>query len=187
MKKSEDKNPGRSIRLPRVLLFPLSVLVLYGILYALSPGKTVRAFSSSGNIFLSILVPLVLVFVLMLALNLFLKPAHIARFLGREAGATGVLLSAAAGIISMGPIYAWYPLLRELRAKGAGNSMLTIFLGNRAVKPLLLPIMVSYFGWLYVILLTLLTMAGSIGVGYAVGFLVPDQPETRVEPSSAEE
>lgn len=173
--------------MPRVLLFPLSVLVLYGILYALYPDTTVRALSASGSIFLSILVPLTLVFVLMLALNLFLKPAHVARFLGKEAGARGVVLAAAAGIISMGPIYAWYPLLRELRAKGAGDTMLAIFLGNRAVKPLLLPIMVSYFGWLYVILLTLLTMAGSIGVGFAVGFLAPHQPETTSEPGSSEE
>ena len=187
MKKSDAQSRGGKVRLPRVLLFPLSVLALYGILYALYPDRTVRALTGSGNIFLSILVPLALVFVLMLVLNLFLKPAHIARFLGKGAGARGVILAAAAGIVSMGPIYAWYPLLRELRAKGAGNSMLAIFLGNRAVKPLLLPIMVSYFGWLYVILLTLLTMAGSIGVGYAVGFLVPDQPDTTAEPGSSGE
>jgi hypothetical protein len=49
----------------------------------------------------------------------------------------------------MGPIYAWYPLLKELREKGAANSLIAIFLGNRAVKPFLLPIMISYFGWVY--------------------------------------
>ena len=104
----------------------------------------------------------------MLVLNLFLKPALVARFLGRGAGIKGIMLSVTAGIVSMGPIYAWYPMLKELREKGAGSSMLAIFLGNRAVKPFLLPIMISYFGWTYVLILTVCTILGSLPVGYAV-------------------
>jgi uncharacterized membrane protein YraQ (UPF0718 family) len=63
-------------------------------------------------------------------------------------------------------------LLKDLREKGAANSFLAIFLGNRAVKPFLLPIMISYFGWIYVLVLTLFTVLGSIIVGYLVGVLV---------------
>jgi len=110
----------------------------------------------------------------MVLMNMFLKPAHIIGFLGKESGGKGIILSVAAGIISMGPIYAWYPLLRELRQKGTTNSLIAVFLGNRAVKPFLLPIMISYFGWLYVILLTLFTIAGSLAVGYLVNILVKD-------------
>jgi len=40
--------------------------------------------------------------------------------------------------------------LKELRKKGAADSLIAVFLGNRAVKPFLLPIMISYFGWVYV-------------------------------------
>jgi len=111
----------------------------------------------------------------MLALNLFLKPAQIIRFLGKGAGIKGVILSATAGIISTGPIYAWYPLLRDLREKGAGNSFMAVFLGNRAVKPFLLPVMISYFGWVYVIILTAFTIIASIVAGYAVGVLVKER------------
>ena len=75
----------------------------------------------------------------------------------------------------MGPIYAWYPLLRELRKKGAKNSLIAIFLGNRAVKPLLLPVLISYFGWTYTLILTVLTMLGSLAVGYTIGALVKDE------------
>jgi uncharacterized membrane protein YraQ (UPF0718 family) len=74
----------------------------------------------------------------------------------------------------MGPIYAWYPLLKELRKKGAANSLIAVFLGNRAVKPFLLPIMISYFGWVYVALLTLFTVSGSLAVGYLVNILAKD-------------
>jgi uncharacterized membrane protein YraQ (UPF0718 family) len=156
----------------RMLLFPALVLVAYGILFATIPDKASVGLRSSGNIMLNMLLPLGLVFILMLVLNLFLKPAQIVKFFGKEAGIKGVILSAAAGIISAGPIYAWYPLLKDLREKGAANSFLAIFLGNRAVKPFLLPIMISYFGWIYVLILTVFTVLGSIVVGYVVGALV---------------
>lgn len=72
----------------------------------------------------------------------------------------------------MGPIYAWYPLLKELRNKGAENSLIAIFLGNRAVKPLLMPVLISYFGWAYALILTGLTVLGSLAVGYTTDALV---------------
>lgn len=159
----------------RMLLFPAGVLVAYGILFAVMPEKASMGLKSSGNIILNMLVPLSLVFVLMLILNLFLKPEQIVKFFGSQAGINGVILSAGAGIISTGPIYAWYPLLKDLREKGAANTFVAIFLGNRAVKPLLLPIMISYFGWIYVLILTVLTVLGSVVVGYIVGALVKVQ------------
>jgi len=59
-------------------------------------------------------------------------------------------------------------LLRDLKEKGAGDSSIAIFLYNRAVKPFLLPIMITYFGWLYVIVLTILTVLASVVIGYSI-------------------
>jgi len=132
------------------------------------------AIRSSTGILLNLMIPLGLVFTLMVFMNLFLKPTHIVRFLGKGSSSRGIMLSAAAGIISMGPIYAWYPLLKELRKKGATNSLIAVFSGNRAIKPFLLPIMISYFGWVYVALLTLFTVSGSLAVGYLVNTLAKD-------------
>jgi len=159
-------------RAVRLLVFPASVLFIYGILFIIMPDKASTALRSSGKVFLSIIMPLCLVFILMLVLNLFLKPAYITKFLGKEAGIKGILLSATAGIISAGPIYAWYPMLKALSEKGADSSFMAIFLGNRAVKPFLLPIMISYFGWIYVLILTVFTIFGSLVTGYCVGILV---------------
>ena len=155
----------------RMILFPVAMAIIYGILFVVMPDKVSVALRSSGNIFLNMLIPLCSVFVIMLILNLFLKPAQIARFLGKGAGIKGILLPAAAGIISTGPIYAWYPLLQDLREKGAGNSPIAIFLYNRAVKPFLLPVMIAYFGWVYVVILTILTVLGSIVIGYSLSAL----------------
>ena len=166
---STKKKPGL-----RNLIFPGCVLVIFGILFVFSPDRASTAFKSSGGILLNLMVPLSLVFTLMVFMNLFLKPTHIVRFLGKGSSSRGIIFSAAAGIISMGPIYAWYPLLKELREKGAANSLIAIFLGNRAVKPFLLPIMISYFGWVYVLLLTFFTITGSVAAGYLVGLLLKE-------------
>lgn len=170
-----SQKPRGSKPVTRAVLFPACVLVVYGMLLAITPDKAFEALKSSGNVSLNIVQPLGLVFAVMLVLNLFVKPAQIARFLGRGAGIKGTLISVVAGIISTGPIYAWYPLLKELREKGAGSFPLAVFMYNRAVKPFLLPIMVAYFGWRYVVILTVLTVLASIAVGYSLGVLMKEE------------
>ncbi len=166
-KSQESKR--RTSQPPRyMLIFPLLALVIYGVLFVLTPEQALVALKSSGKACLNILPSLALVFVVMLSLNLFIKPAQIVRLLGSGANIKGILLSVAAGIISMGPIYVWYPLLKELREKGAGNMPIAVFLYNRAVKPFLLPVMVISFGWVYVGILTVVTVLASVVNGYLV-------------------
>ena len=149
-------------------IFALTVGLLYGIFLWIEPEKTFLALGTSAKIFGYILLPLSIVFVLMILVNLFFRSSQVTRLLGKRAGFRGVMLSAAAGIISMGPIYAWFPLLKEVKKKGAGNTAIAVFLGNRAVKPFLLPMMISYFGWIYVLLLTLFMFIASLVIGYAL-------------------
>lgn len=157
------------------MLFPLTVLVLYLALWMVAPEKTWSAVGGSLGTLYHLLPSLGLVFLLMAGLNLFLKPVHLAHALRRGATIRRTLLAALAGILSAGPIYAWYPMLRDLREKGAAHSLIAVFLVNRAVKPFLLPVMISMFGWTYVLILTLLTVAGSLCVGLVVGALL-DSP-----------
>ena len=171
MSSSNQQQPGNKPILNRVFLFPIAVLLVYAIVFFVSPDKAGQAIKSSGNVFLSMLIPLILVFFIMLLINLFLKPAAVAKFLGKSSGVKGIALSAVAGIISTGPIYAWYPLLKDLKDKGAGESSIAIFLYNRAVKPFLLPVMIGYFGWLYAVILIILTVLGSIVIGYSLNTL----------------
>ncbi|NQT48995.1 MAG: permease [Chloroflexi bacterium] len=168
MEKSQESKRRTSGPSRYMLIFPLLVLVIYGVLFVLTPEQALAALKSSGKVCLTILPSLALVFVVMLSLNLFIKPAQIVHLLGSGANIKGILLSVAAGIISMGPIYVWYPLLKELREKGAGNMPIAVFLYNRSVKPFLLPVMVAYFGWVYVGILTVVTVLASVVNGYLV-------------------
>ena len=172
-------NPINKRRIVRLLAFPSSVLFIYGILFISMPDNALTALRSSGKVFLNILEPLGLVFILMLVMNLFLKPGYITRFLGESAGIKGIILSAAAGVISIGPVYVWYPMLKSLREKGVENAFIAIFLCNRAVKPFLLPVMISYFGFIYTLFLTIFTILGSIIAGYCVDVLLKGKPGNR--------
>lgn len=149
-------------------IFALAVGLLYGIFFWINPEKTFVALSTSLKIFGYILLPLFVVFILMILVNLYFRASQVTRLLGEKAGFRGIMLSAAAGIISMGPIYAWFPLLKEIKERGAGNITIAVFLGNRAVKPFLLPIMISYFGWTYVLLVTFFMFIASVVIGYAL-------------------
>jgi len=174
MNKEKPKSITWKNRTIRLILFPVLMLMIYVVLFAVMPEKAIAAFKSSGKIFLNIIIPLGFVFILLVVFNLFLNPAHIVKLFGKKSGVKGIILSSAAGIISMGPVYAWYPLLRELREKGAANSLMAIFINSRAVKPFLLPVMISYLGLRYVIVLTVVTMTGTIVAGYITGVLSRD-------------
>ena len=165
MNQQEAKKQKQGRKVVMLLLFPTIVLLIYGVLYIFYPQKIAGAFDISGGILRNLIWPMLCVFAVMFVFNLFLKPGHIVKYLGKGRNVKGALLSIAAGIISTGPIYAWYPLLRDLRQKGANPSYLAIFLGNRAIKLPLLPIMVSYFGVYYVILLTVLVITATLIIG----------------------
>ena len=168
MGKSHNSKRGTSRSSRYMLIFPLVVLAVYGVLFVIVPEQALAALRNSGKVCLNILPPLAFVFLVMLSLNLFVKPAQIVHLLGGGANIKGISLAVIAGIVSMGPIYVWYPLLKELREKGAGNMPIAVFLYNRAVKLFLLPMMIAYFGWVYVVILTVLTVLASIVNGYLV-------------------
>ena len=164
-------------RLPKTWLFLAAVLIVYAVLFIIDSDQASEAIKSSGHIFRNIAWPMGLVFCAMLVINYLVKPAQIVRFLGKNAGFKGMFIATLAGIISVGPIYAWYPMLKDLREKGAGNFPITLFLCNRAVKPFLLPMMVAIFGWEYVVILTVLTVMASFVIAYLLCFAVKEKPD----------
>ncbi len=167
-------------RFLRVWGFLMGVVAIYGVLLTAAADRAFAALAASGRVMLQIALPLCVAFAVMFLLNLFVKPAHVSRFLGRGTGLKGVVLSAAAGILSMGPIYAWYPLLRSLREKGASEFHLANFLSNRAVKPFFLPLMVFYFGWVFTLVLNVLMVLGALLTATVVGLLAGgERPEPK--------
>ncbi|MCK5349606.1 MAG: hypothetical protein KAJ25_09465, partial [Desulfobacula sp.] len=130
--------------------------------------STYRALHMSSSMFLQLALPICLALIMMVVLNRFLSPAVVTLFLGRNAGIKGVFLSSLAGILSMGPVYAWYPLLKNLRDKGATDFHLANFIGNRSVKLVLLPVLIIYWGWYFTSLFVLVSLVGALIVACIV-------------------
>lgn len=163
-------------------LFLLSMLVAYGVVAGIDMALFERALDFFAGIIGRVLPVLALVFVLLLAVDLLLDRAWVARNLGREAGPKGWLVAALAGVISTGPIYPWYAVLRELREKGMQTSLVAVFLYGRAIKLPLLPLMVHYFGIVYTLLFCLYLFIFSILSGMLTGLVT--QSDTPSRPSA---
>jgi uncharacterized membrane protein YraQ (UPF0718 family) len=81
------------------------------------------------------------------------NPKTVSKYVGKRSGIKGWFLAISTGILSHGPIYVWYPLLKDLRDKGMRNGLIAAFLYIRAIKIPLLPLMVYYFGLLFMVVL----------------------------------
>ena len=165
---SKKGNSSGFMALVKPWLFLFGVIGLYGLGIVFAPESTYRALNMSGSMFLQLALPVCLALIMMVILNRFLSPAVITLFLGRNAGIKGVFLSSLAGILSMGPVYVWYPLLSTLRDKGATEFHLANFIGNRSVKPVLLPVLIIYLGWHFTSVFVLVSLVGALIVACIV-------------------
>jgi len=145
--------------------FLILVITLYIILFLIKPDKIINSLSVSRDIFLNIIPILILVIFLMGIANYLLKPKKVSKYLGKQSGFKGWFLSALFGIFSHGPIYVWYPLLKDLKEHGMRTGLVAVFLYNRAIKLPLLPIMIFYFGVFFVIILCIYMVVVSIFQG----------------------
>lgn len=147
------------------------LMVLLTIATGLLSGPTaLSALKHFWKLTLKIWPILLLVFALMAIINYFLTPKAIVRHLtGR--GPKKWLIAIVGGILSVGPVYLWYPLLADIRKRGLSDGWIACFLYNRAVKIPLLPLAVYYFNWQYVVVLTAVMILASIAQAYIINNL----------------
>ena len=147
------------------------VIILYLFLFCLNFENASSSLKASGGILVKLIPVLFLVVFLMGLLNYFLKPKAMSKYLGKGSGLRGWLLSIFAGIISHGPIYVWYPLLKELRKQGMRQGLVAVFLYNRAIKIPFLPVMIYYFGIAFTVILLVFTVIASLIEGKIIEML----------------
>ncbi len=143
-------------------LFFAAVLIGYGVLAFYNRDGVLTALQKSGMILLKILPILAVVILMTAAINYFLQPKQIVKHLGKESGVKGWLSMLFAGVISHGPMYAWYPLIDDLRRHGMRDGLIVVFFYARAIKIPLLPMMIDYFGLLFTLILSCYILLGAI-------------------------
>ena len=101
-------------------------------------------------------------------MNYFVNPRTVSKYVGKGSGMKGWFLAIFTGMLSHGPVYAWYPLLRDLRDQGMKSGLIAAFLYNRAIKIPLLPLMIYYFGTRFVLIFTCYIVVASVVQGWIV-------------------
>jgi uncharacterized membrane protein YraQ (UPF0718 family) len=149
-------------------IFPVCVVIIYLIVWIVLPEKILPALKIIKNISLQMAIPLLISLFMMFLLNMYVSTAHITKFMGKRRGVVGMIFSSIAGIVSMGPIFAWFPFLKTLKDKGMADIYLANFLSCRAVKPVLFPILISYFGWRFSLVFICMSLVGAWGISLIV-------------------
>ena len=107
-------------------LFLAIVLLAYGVTAVLNPDVTMQALEAFLHVFKQVVPALGLIFVLLYLADRLLTPTWITQHLGPTAGTRGWLAAVFGGVLSVGPVYVWYTLLRELQHKGMRLSLIHI-------------------------------------------------------------
>lgn len=149
-------------------IFPGAVAGLYAVLWVSAPDRIPAALTAVRQIGFQVVPPLAGALVMMFLLNRYVSPDHATRLMGKGAGFRGMALSSLAGIISMGPVFAWFPFLGTVKRKQIPEVYLANFIASRAVKPVLLPVLIAYFGWRFALTFTIMCLAAA----WAVSFIV---------------
>ncbi len=153
----------------KYLLF--AVLFAYIVVFIVNSDVALQGLSKSGAVLLKVLPILVIVIIFTALINYTLHPKAIVNHFGREGGMKGWLLALVAGVISHGPMYAWYPLIEDLRNQGLRDGLIATFYYARAIKIPLLPLMIDYFGLAFTLVLSLFILVGAFLQGVILEFL----------------
>jgi len=150
-------------------LFLAATCVGYGLVYLLFPEFGRKGVHRFGQMALELMPIFVLVFVFLWLTELFSgATAMLARLTGHGSGLRGWLVAIVAGVLSHGPIYPWYPLLRNMRDQGMRPALVAAFLYARSIKLPWLPLMAFYFGTAYMVVLTGWILVFSVLHGWLV-------------------
>lgn len=98
----------------------------------------------------------------LIIVHVFLHPENMLRHLKGRSKVKKWGTAVMGGLLSQGPAYLWYPLLAESRKNGASKGFPVVFLANKAINLAFLPTFILFFGFRYVLLLTILMIVSSI-------------------------
>ncbi len=171
MDKNNDKSNGigktKNKKKSSKWIFPSSVLALYLFLYFIDSAKTLGAIAYAAKLAKSIAPILLIVLFFMFLFNL-IDEKRLKKTIEGSPRYLQYLVMVIFGTFSHGPIYAWYPLMKDFREKGISHGSISIFLYARGIKLSLLPMLAIYFGLKYAIVLTLVMAAFSCIQGLLV-------------------
>ncbi len=154
----------------------IKLLILVGIIFILLAIFDSTHIGMIANKFSHMLYKVAPIFTLVILLtaiiNYFLKPKQIMKHFGKDAGKMSTVYALIGGVLSHGPMYAWYPMLDDMRRHGLRDGLIATFMYGRAIKLPLLPFMIAMFGLGFTIILNLYIILFAILQGMAIDRLM---------------
>jgi len=138
----------------RSLYFMLIIILIYVVLFFINKNLIINSLKFFISLIIKIVPLFLLILILMALLNYFLHRERIERLFVSRKGIRRWAIIVIAGILSSGPVFMWFPLLRNLRKKGVEYGYLACFMyGRSALKIPLLPMFIAYFDIAYIVVM----------------------------------
>jgi len=153
------------------LKFLLFVVALFILVLIFDSENIARIMGKMGSILLRILPIFALVITLTALINYFLKPKKIMKYFGKDSGVKGIFYTLLGGIISHGPMYAWYPMLDDMKKHGLKFGLIATFMYARAIKLPLLPFMIGLFGLPFTVIVNVYILIFAVIQGKIIDIL----------------
>jgi uncharacterized membrane protein YraQ (UPF0718 family) len=163
-------------------LMPVLLVLAYAAMFLIRPDMGLSSVKTSVYYIKEMILIMPVIFVLTALLDLWVPKEKIMKYLGKEAGAKGVVLSLILGSISAGPIYAAFPLCVMLHKKGASIRNIVIILSAWAViKVPMLITEVKFLGLSFMAIRWVLTVAAILVFSWVAAKLVRDRDMKRLK------
>jgi uncharacterized membrane protein YraQ (UPF0718 family) len=154
------------------------VMSLYLLAALLDPASAYSALMKSFSVLKNIAPVLLVVLSLMALVSAYIEPQKISHYLGKKSGLKGWGIALAGGVFSHGPAYLWYPMLSDLRGRGVNEGLIVSFFYARSVKVPWLPMMASYFGIAFTVILTFYILLAAVIQGKIAEKIIPPRSTT---------
>ncbi len=160
------------------LKFLLVVVILYIVIAIFDTTNFIISFNSSIKLLWSLVPIFTFIVLLTTAINYLLKPKQIVKHFGKDSGKKGTLYAILGGVLSHGPMYAWYGMLSDMKSHGLRDGLIVTFIYARAVKLPLLPLMIGVFGIGFTIIINIYIIIFSVLQGIIMDKLIgKDSPQ----------
>lgn len=134
-------------------------ILIFLIALKIVPDKSSDVISVSWSYFKEMMILLPAIIVLMGLFLVWISKDLVLKYLGKESGIKGILISFVLGALPTGPLYVAFPLVLGLKQKGASISNIVIFLSAWAcIKLPQEMVELQFLGWKFMVARLVLTI-----------------------------
>jgi len=153
-------------------IFLFTVLIIYLVIGLFNFDYFLKISFEVYNIFVKqILFVLVVVFVLMFILNILLQKDKVKNLIKNSNSFTKYFFAVIWWIFSTGPVYMWYPFLKQLKDHWLNYGHIASFIYARAVKIPFLTVMIFYFGLKYTVIFNSVLIFLAVLIGLLINLI----------------